>query len=289
MPSLIIFVGPTRTASTSLFHWQRPQYTLTSYKSNRTYLISKSKSEEHYYFDPRYANLSAFDIQDYLNKFFNPQADIFIDYAPTFFHFPDYYSNVLTFLSKSFDSIDLICTVRNFADLCISTYSYNLRSEHPDFMSTSNKDILKYSEVISSHHDYFAFSQQLDPLIRSHPNTRLTYFKFSDIISSPNNLLEPILLRLAGSKPLKSFELYIDTHQTFNSSKKRFLLQPYYKFLSPLKPLLGPLFSKIRKYIPSVKVNLSIDHKNALLEFTKIVQINHSKKTETFLINHLRQ
>ena len=286
MAYLLLFVGPTRTASTSLFHWQISPLSLCLEPCNVRVSITKPFAEEHYYFDPKYKS-GSFCIGDYISKFRDRSADVFIDYAPTVFHSPFIFEELIPFLSGSFERVHLICTVRDSASLANSCFKYNLRAQHPSFSSSRISDIENYTHKIAAYFDFFGFNDKIGKIVACHDNTDLSYVPFSALVSNPNSTSLPFIENLFDYGLKSNAFLYSQTNVVHNSSNTRFVLQKYFKYLSPVKPFLVPLFSRIRKYIPTVPVDLSDRQNSSLLVFKDCFSRNYPELTESQILKKL--
>ena len=286
MTKLLLFVGPTRTASTSLFHWQISHLSLYSKSNEARVDVTKAFAEEHYYFDPNYKK-SPFRFDEYASKFRDRSADVFVDYAPTIFHAPIIFDQLISFLASSFESVFLICTVRDYTSLVNSCFRYNLRAKHPSFTSSTESDIQNYAHQIAAYFDYFAFNDKISKLVANYANINLSYISFSALVSRPNEAIYPFIESLFDFDLRCNSSLYCNTSVVHNSSDTKFIFQDFYKYLSPVKPLLVPLFSKIRKYIPSTTVKLSDQQSNTLAIFSDCFDKHYSGLSESQILSKL--
>jgi hypothetical protein len=229
---LILYVGPTRTGSTSLYYAQPKIANLII--GDKSFSVTKSIASEHYFFSPDYEGEIPL-VNNYPYRFFNPKADIFIDYAPTIFHNTEHFINAFPLLKTMYKTIVCVVLLRSTRDLVLSTARFNYKNG----LLNPPLDCNEYTKHL---YQYFSYKPIADTL----KLLRLPTFVFDMKIhlSQPSESINKIcytsLASLDASLSQKVISMPIEINPSrLNSSSKCYPLEVLIRRFArklPIKP-----------------------------------------------------
>jgi hypothetical protein len=261
MPILILFAGPTRTASTSLYFSQASTSLpwLSYHNSSRRYTITKSRNSENPYLPNLRACHASFQINSYKKTFINPKADIFVDYCPSLFHNPDLFLRLSSTLSDNFSRVIVITFIRSVDSLVQSTLRYNLHNQHTRTVALfkSNPD-----ELVRDIYRFFDYQKWFDALACSSVSCR--FIIYDAFITDQPRVMSCLSKSIVGADPiadafrfpmpvLNNFSIYVSVPGFLRGLSP--CLPP--KLTSRIKDFLFEL--QARRLLPKIKVKSRFD------------------------------
>ena len=249
MAHLIIFWGPTRTATTSLFFSQECGL---HFVDNVGYInISKTKISESYFHRDCLSSRSHYDYRRHLLTFRDPKADILVEYAPSLFHESNstYLSNYISEVAQH-HTVSVILTIRPLLDLLTSVVSYDWNARASIANRLAPAEATK--SAISSLLRYFDYGQAISDLneLTKQASIRIVLTRFSSITTTPNDILTSAIACQVGAQNMKERQyLFYKTPLLRLNSRNR-------RRCAPMAHI--PLFSKMYDNILPSRIKLAI-------------------------------
>jgi|LakMenEpi03Aug12_release.lakeMendotaPanAssembly.Ray.scaffolds.fasta_scaffold17897_2 hypothetical protein len=249
--TLVLFYGPTRTASTSLFY----SHPTSSPDFSTTY-----SSETYYHYNNILHNTSYLHKQ-YLNHFSDPDKPILFDYEPLLFHLnasDDLISSYFNSVSYYFCRVLIVVTAREVQSLLRSVFQYS--NSMQDYLSIDAPSILSDDLRVSLTFflDYVRVVRSLKALSSS---IDVRIVPFSDLLNDPNGVVSS-LLTSSNKITTQTFYRVPLCHHNASSSTSSLL-----QHLSPLSSHIPSSIKRSRRFELTIKL------------FSRLMLSKHSDKS----------